>query len=87
LPLHKIAITISPAILARLDQWAARKHQSRSRFIAEQLERRLQELEDENVTRLYDDTYQAEGALQENRELTKDMGQIAPRDDDGNEAW
>lgn len=86
MPLHKIAITIPPAVLARLDQWAARKNQSRSRFIAEQLEKRLQELEDENVTRLYDEAYQDERSLQENQKLAEEMGQLTPRDDT-DEAW
>ncbi len=80
--LSKIAITIPPAVLARLDQWAARKNQSRSRFITEQLEKRLQELEDEDVTRLYDEAYQDDRSLQENRKLVKEMGQLAPRDDE-----
>ena len=86
MPLHKIAITISPDVLERLDQWAARKNQSRSRFIAEQLEKRLRELEDEDVTRLYDDAYQDERSLQDNQKLVKDMGQLAPHDG-GDEVW
>ncbi|ETW96452.1 MAG: hypothetical protein ETSY1_26550 [Candidatus Entotheonella factor] len=86
MPLPKIAITISPAVLERLDQWAARKNQSRSRFIAEQLEKRLQELEDEAVTRLYNEVYGDEAALQENQKLTREMGRLAPRDD-GDEVW
>ena len=86
MPAHKIAITIPPAVLARLDQWASRKNQSRSRFITEQLEKRLQELEDEEVTRLYDDAYRDTPALQENQTLVSDMRQFAPHDD-GDEAW
>jgi metal-responsive CopG/Arc/MetJ family transcriptional regulator len=84
--LHKIAITISPTILARLDHWAARKKQSRSRFIAEQLETRLQEIEDEEVTRCYNEAYQDEQVLLENQKLAEDMGQLVPYDD-GDEAW
>ena len=86
MPAHKIAITIPRAVLARLDQWAARKNQSRSRFITEQLEKRLQELEDEEVTQLYDDAYRDAQALRENQTLVADMRQFAPRDD-GDEAW
>ena len=86
MPLTKIAITIPPTVLARLDQWAVRKNQSRSRFIAEQLEKRLQELEDEDVTRLYDNAYQDERSLQENQKLAQEMGQLTPRDD-GDEGW
>ena len=84
--LHKIAITIPPAILARLDQWAARKQQSRSRFIAEQLERRLQELDDEDVTRLYNEAYQDERVLRENQKLAEDLGHLVPQDG-GDEVW
>ncbi|ETX08761.1 MAG: hypothetical protein ETSY2_03480 [Candidatus Entotheonella gemina] len=83
---HKIVITISSDVLAHLDQWAARKNQSRSCFITGQLERRLQELEDENVTQLYDEAYRDERSLQDNQKLTREMGQLAPRDN-GDEGW
>jgi metal-responsive CopG/Arc/MetJ family transcriptional regulator len=83
---RKIAITIPDALLERLDRRAARRNQSRSRFIAEQLAKRLQELEDEEVTRLYDEAYQDEHALRENQQLAEDMGHLRPRDD-GDEAW
>lgn len=84
--LQKIAITIPPDVLARLDRWAAHKKQSRSRFIAEQLEKRLQELEDEEVKRLYDEAYQDKSSLRENQRLVEKMARLIPCDD-GDEGW
>ena len=50
----KIAITIPPPFLKRLDQWAKKRGKSRSRFIVDELDKRLKEMEDEEITRLYD---------------------------------
>ncbi len=84
--LHKIAITIPPDVLTRLDRWAAHKKQSRSRFIAEQLEKRLQELEDEEVTRLYNEAYRDATSLQENQRFVEEIEQLTPKDD-RDEGW
>ena len=57
MPTQKIAITVPPVFLAKLDSWAQKTGKSRSRFIVEELDKRLVELEDEEITRLYDQTY------------------------------
>ena len=54
---QKIAITVPPVFLTKLDSWAQKTGKSRSRFIVEELDKRLVELEDEEITRLYDQTY------------------------------
>ena len=54
---QKIAITVPPVFLTKLDSWAQKTGKSRSRFIVEELDKRLVELEDEKITRLYDQTY------------------------------
>ena len=54
---QKIAITGPPVFLKKLDSWVQKTGKSRSRFIVEELDKRLVELEDEEITRLYDQTY------------------------------
>ena len=44
---QKIAITVPPPFLKRLDEWATKMGKSRSRFIVEELEKRLKIFEDE----------------------------------------
>lgn len=55
MPAQKIAITIPAPFLKRLDNWAEKMGKSRSRFIVEQLDDRLKSLEDEEITRLYNE--------------------------------
>ena len=52
---QRIAITIPPPFLKRLDAWAKKMGQSRSRFIVEELDNRLRILEDEEITRMYNE--------------------------------
>jgi metal-responsive CopG/Arc/MetJ family transcriptional regulator len=54
---QKIAITVPPIFLMKLDSWAKKAGKSRSRFIVEEMDRRLMELEDEEITRLYNKAY------------------------------
>ena len=54
---QKIAITVPPVFLKKLDSWVQKTGKSRSRFIVEELDKRLVELEDEEITKLYDQTY------------------------------
>ena len=43
---QKIAITVPPIFLNKLDSWAKKAGKSRSRFIVEEMDKRLIELED-----------------------------------------
>ena len=52
---QKIAITVPPPFLKRVDQWARKRGKSRSRFIVEELNNRLRILEDEEITRIYNE--------------------------------
>ena len=54
---QKIAITVPPAFLNKLDSWAKKAGKSRSRFIVEEMEKRIMELEDKNITKLYNQAY------------------------------
>ena len=83
---QKIAITIAPDTLKRIDNWAEKLRQSRSQFILEQIEKQLCNLEDEEVTRRYDEVYQSAEAVEENRMLAEEMQRLAPGYD-GDEKW
>lgn len=52
---QKVAITVPPLFLKRVDQWAKKRGKSRSRFIVEELDNRLKTLEDEEITKLYNE--------------------------------
>ena len=54
---QKIAITVPPVFLIKLDSWAKKTGKSRSRFIVEEMNKRLMELEDEEITKLYNLAY------------------------------
>lgn len=83
---HKIAITLPADTLRHVDRWAKKLKKSRSRLIAEQVEERLRQLEEAEVTRLYDETYQQEQALTENRALAEEMLDLAP-ESERKEKW
>ena len=54
---QKISLTVPPAFLKRLDEWAGKMGKSRSRFIVEQMDKRLGDLEDDEITQIYDEAY------------------------------
>lgn len=82
----KIAITIPHTLLERVNQWSEKLAQSRSQFIAEQMEKRLQELEEEEVLRAYNQAYEDEQTLADNRALAEELLPSAPQADE-DEAW
>ena len=69
----KIAITVPLFFLKRLDRWAKKANKSRSRFIVEELEKRLAVLEDDTITKLYNDAYDDKETAVEDRELAEEM--------------
>ena len=76
---HKIAITLPADTLRHVDRWAKKLKKSRSRLIAEQVAERLRQLEETEVTRLYDETYQQGQAQAEDRALAEEMMRLAPK--------
>ena len=48
LAVRKIAITVPPTTLQRIDGWAEKLKISRSQFIVDQVEKQLEDLEDED---------------------------------------
>jgi len=73
----KIAITVPPVFLKRLDRWAKKANRSRSRFIVEELEKRLAVLEDDTITKMYNDAYDEKETTVEDRELAEEMLSIS----------
>ena len=74
---QKIAITVPPAFLKRLDRWAKKLNRSRSRFIVEELEKRLAVLENDTITKMYNDAYDDKEIADEDRELAEEMLSIS----------
>ena len=73
---QKVAITVPPLFLKRLDSWAKKARKSRSRFIVEEMDKRLVELEDEEITRLYNRTFSDAEIGAKDRELAEEMFEI-----------
>ena len=74
---QKVAITVPPLFLKRLDSWAKKARKSRSRFIVEEMDKRLEELEDEEITRLYNRTCSDAETGAKDRELAEEMFDIS----------
>ncbi len=74
---QKIAITVPPPFLKRLDQWAKKTRRTRSRFIMEEMDKRLKILEDEEITRLYDKEYGDAESLSQGGRLAEEMLNIS----------
>ena len=70
---QKIAITVPPVILTKLDSWAKKAGKSRSRFIVEEMDKRLMELEDEEITSLYNRAYGDSADRTRDSELAEEM--------------
>ena len=70
---QKIALTVPPAFLKRVDEWAGKMGKSRSRFIVEQVDKRLKDLEDDEITRLYDEAYDDPETAVEDERLAEEM--------------
>jgi metal-responsive CopG/Arc/MetJ family transcriptional regulator len=70
---QKIAITVPPVFLIKLDSRAKKAGKSRSRFIVEEMDKRIIELEDEEITKLYNKAYGDAEEIAKNRELAEEM--------------
>ena len=83
---QKIAITVPPVFLERLDDWAKKKGKSRSRFIVEELDKRLKMLEDEEITRLYNEVYDDAEIRDYDQRLAEEMLKMSSNPDE-DEKW
>ena len=70
---EKIAITVPPHFLKKLDNWAKKSNRSRSRFIVEEMGKRIARLEDEEITRIYNRAYDNDEAVKEDIEMGEEM--------------
>jgi metal-responsive CopG/Arc/MetJ family transcriptional regulator len=74
---QKIAITVPPIFLKKLDSWANKTGKSRSRFIVDEMKKRLMALEDEEITKLYNIAYSDSQTRSKDSELAEEMFQIS----------
>ena len=74
---QKIAITVPPVFLKKLDSWAGKTGKSRSRFIVDEMNKRLMALEDEEITKLYNTAYGDSQTRSKDGELAEEMFQIS----------
>jgi metal-responsive CopG/Arc/MetJ family transcriptional regulator len=70
---QKIAITVPPAFLLKLDSYAKKAGKSRSRFIVEEMNKRIAQFEDEEVTKLYNKAYGNPEEMTKDSELAEEM--------------
>jgi metal-responsive CopG/Arc/MetJ family transcriptional regulator len=77
MPAQKIAITIPPRFLKKLDETVHKMGKSRSRFIVETLEHRLRVLEDEEITRKYNEVCGDPDVSDYDHSLAEDMLKMA----------
>jgi metal-responsive CopG/Arc/MetJ family transcriptional regulator len=70
---RKIAISIPHLFLKRVDQWAKKGGKSRSRFIVEELDNRLKTLEDEEITKLYNEACADRDSSDYDNDLAEEM--------------
>jgi len=78
---ERVAITVPPVFLKKLDSWAKKSGRSRSRFIVEEMKKRLEELEDGKITQLFNDVYGDTEALTRDKELAEEMLEGSAIDD------
>ena len=69
----KVAITVPPLFIRRVDQWAKKRGKSRSRFIVEELDNRLKMLEDEEITKLYNEVCADRDSSNYDNDLAEEM--------------
>lgn len=70
---QKIALTIPPEFLKKVDDWAKKRKKTRSRFIVEELGKSIDRLEDEEITRIYNKAYGEDASLNEDIKLAEEM--------------
>ncbi len=70
---QKVAITVPPLFLKRVDQCAKKRVKSRSRFIFEELDNRLKTLEDEEITKLYNEVCADKDSSDYDHDLAEEM--------------
>ena len=77
MPAQKVAITVPLVFLKKLDSWAKKTGKSRSRFIVEEMDARLIELEDKETTKLYNHAYSDMESSSKCKALAEEMFEIS----------
>ncbi len=77
MPVQKIAISIPQRFLKKLDETVHKMGKSRSRFIVETLEHRLKVIEEEEITRKYNEVCGDPDVSDYDHNLAEDMLRMA----------
>jgi metal-responsive CopG/Arc/MetJ family transcriptional regulator len=83
---QKIAISVPPGFVERVDKWSAKTGKSRSRFIVEAVDKNLREIEDEEITRAYNEAYGQPEIADQDKRLAEEMLSISAVHDE-EEKW
>ena len=83
---QKIAITVPPLFLRKLDDWSKKKGKTRSRFIVEEMAIRLKNLEDEEIIKIYNEAYGDPDTVSREIQLAEEMLGISTVQDE-KETW
>ena len=75
---QRIAITVPPSFLERLDGWVRKTGKSRSRFIVDELGKQLKAMEEEEITGLFNAVCSDSDASDRDRDLAEEMLRTSP---------
>ena len=75
---RRVAITLPEGILARADHWAHKQGKSRSRLVADLLDTALENLSEQETTRLYNEAYASSEAREENLRRAEELHDLLP---------
>jgi len=74
---QRIAITIPPPCLEKLDAWAKKQGISRSRFVVQAVEQQIESLEEEEITRQFNEVCSDPDTAAYDQNLAEEMLGIA----------
>lgn len=81
---QRIAITIPPPCLEKLDAWVKKQGISRSRFVVQAVEQQIEKLEDEEITRRFNEVCSDPDTAACDQDLAEEMLAIAGK---SGETW
>ncbi len=84
MPAQRIAITIPPPSLEKLDAWVNKQGISRSRFVVQAIEQHIEKLEEDEITRRYNEVCEDPKTAAYDRDLAEEMLGVA---EEPEETW
>ena len=74
---RRISITVPPPCLEKLDAWVKRLGVSRSRFVVQAVEQQIEKLEEEEITRQFNEVCSDPVTAARDQDLAEEMLTIA----------